>query len=126
MYFRSAQEKEDYLQVKAIKRLLGRKASNLLIFYDFLRTSCGRGGFKNFQELKKDVGIEKKSDERLKEIFSDIQTALSYLKPLERSVVLLYFFWGLTLIEIGFLFNKGEPWASIHCQKGVDIIKRHL
>lgn len=119
-------EKADDFHQYAMERLLsGRKATPKQLFLDFLRSELRQG--RNRPEEKKRVHFEFLEEEhqaemkpsRLDIIYAE--EVLGKLEPIDRASLILKNYWGLTELEIGYLFGQSE---SAICQRLQRVGKR--
>lgn len=96
---------------------------------DCIRKDLGRKNEKYFDDrinLRKPLFLEDLGpyliDESHKTII-DVYEFCGHLKGAQRSVFLLYYKWGMTIGEIGFVFEKSEAWVSITLKKITESIK---
>ena len=127
MYFENDQDREDFSQFAALKKLEGRKATNSQLHVDYLRQSKGDSrsksiddkralqSAKQYEEDYHEMGLSSFRDDQRRPFatsFGELEEHIRRLEKIDQAIIRLHYEWGLNEVEIGNLFNVSEGRIS--------------
>ena len=131
--FLTAQDCEDLVHDVMVYRMQKKSKKQLYkhSVLDVLRKRVGRKTSRHYKDrlsISRPMSFEdymsKNSQKQPKtEIQGIMETFCESLQGSDRAVFILYFRWGLSLIEIGELYDRSEAWASIKISKILERVR---